>query len=263
MNDTAADSSSTDQTSTDFAGVDRHAPEPIYEQIKRAISDRIQRGDWRAGVKLPSENDLVATLGVSRMTINRALRELAQQGVIRRVHGVGSFVAQPPRHASLIEVKDIALEVAADGGQHRCEVITLETRAADASVAARLALAPDEPVYYLEAVHFGDGQPILHESRYVRRDYATAFIDQDFTAITSTAWLLRLGQPDEIEHIVTAVNPSPALRERLQVDHHEPCLQLSRRTWTHGRVVTWATLTHPGSRYDLAARYSTRDYLIR
>lgn len=263
MKDPAAFPGTPDEAPTDFAAVDKQSPEPIYEQIKRAISDRIRRGDWRAGVKLPSENDLVTTLGVSRMTINRALRELAQQGVIRRVHGVGSFVAQPPRHASLIEVKDIALEVAADGGQHRCEVVTLERRAASAGVASRLALVPDAPVYYLEAVHFRDGQPIQHESRYVRPDYAEAFIDQDFTTITSTAWLLQQGQPDEIEHTVSAVNPSPTLREQLQLDEHEPCLQLSRRTWTHGRAVTWATLTHPGSRYDLAARYSTRDYLIR
>ena len=102
-----------------FDDISKGAPEPIYQQIKKTIQQRIASGEWPAGQKLPSENELVGALEVSRMTINRALRELTQEGLIKRVHGIGSFVAETPRHASLIELQDIALEIASDGKQHR------------------------------------------------------------------------------------------------------------------------------------------------
>ncbi len=95
-----------------FDDISKGAPEPIYQQIKKTIQQRIASGEWPAGQKLPSENELVGALEVSRMTINRALRELTQEGLIKRVHGIGSFVAETPRHASLIELQDIALEIA-------------------------------------------------------------------------------------------------------------------------------------------------------
>ena len=108
--------------------IDKFAPEPIYQQIIKSISEKIVEKEWRAGQKLPSENELVLELGVSRMTVNRALRELTQQGLINRVHGLGSFVAETPRHASLIELEDIALEVTNNGKRHHSKVLAFETR---------------------------------------------------------------------------------------------------------------------------------------
>ena len=73
------------------------ASTPVYRQIKDAIMARIDNGDWPPGHMLPSENELAAQLGASRMTINRPLRELADNGVLKRVHGLGTFVAERPR----------------------------------------------------------------------------------------------------------------------------------------------------------------------
>ena len=84
---------------------------PMYQRIKNAIVGKIQSGEWQPGKMIPSENQLAQTLGVSRMTINRPLRELANAGVLNRVHGLGTFVAETPRQASLIELKSLALEI--------------------------------------------------------------------------------------------------------------------------------------------------------
>ncbi|MEO0974146.1 MAG: histidine utilization repressor [Pseudomonadota bacterium] len=241
--------------------IDRNAPAPIYEQIKRVIEDAIRAGILLTGEKLPSENDLVATLAVSRMTINRALRELSQAGVIQRVHGVGSFVAQAPRHASLIELHDIAHETAALGQRHSTRVLSQESREVNPEVAARLELAQEvKVVHYLEAVHYQDDTPIQHESRYVNPTLTPDLLAQDFTRTTTTAWLLASGQPEEMEHIVSATVATPRLRSVLHLAADAACLQLSRRTWRNGQVVTWATFTYPGERYQLAARYNTDRY---
>ena len=246
-----------------FDDISKASPEPIYQQIKKTIQRRIESGDWVAGQKLPSENDLVAALDVSRMTINRALRELTQQGLIKRVHGLGSFVAEAPRHASLIELQDIALEIVQDGKRHSSQVLDLEAVSASPDVAAQMELPAGSQIYYLHAVHHQDGQPIQLESRYVNPAAMPGFIAQDFTRMTATAYLLQQFKPDEMEHRVRAVIPDQAVRELLALQIGEPCLQLTRRTWSNGQVVTYVTLTYPGDRYELGARYATTEYQLR
>ena len=243
-----------------FDSIDKSAAEPIYQQIKKTIAQRISNGEWAAGQKLPSENELVQVLDVSRMTINRALRELTQQGLINRVHGLGSFVADLPRHASLIELQDIALEVADSGKQHRSKIILLETRKANVKIAGQMQVETGKNLYFLEAVHYQDDLPIQLESRYVNPDLVPEFIQQDFNRQTSTAYLLQQFRPDEMEHIVRAVIADAPTRRLLKIDRNEPCLKLYRRTWIKQQVVTRVTLTYPGNRYDLGARYATNDY---
>ena len=246
-----------------FDGIDKSAAEPIYQQIKKTIADRISNGDWAAGQKLPSENELVSALDVSRMTINRALRELTQQGLINRVHGLGSFVADLPRHASLIELQDIALEVADSGKHHKSELIVLESRQASAEVARQMLVETGSRIFYLKAVHYQDDLPIQLEARYVNPDLVPDFIHQDFTQKTSTAYLLEQFRPDEMEHIVRAVIADAPTRKLLKIEKDEPCLQLNRRTWINHQVVTQVALTYPGNRYELGARYATDDYHSR
>lgn len=246
-----------------FDDISKSAPEPIYRQIKQLIERRITSGEWIAGQKLPSENDLVAALDVSRMTINRALRELTQAGLINRVHGLGSFVAERPRHASLIELQDIALEIEQGGGRHRSRVLSLESVYAGRTVTELMQVADDEPLYRLRAVHYQEELPLQLESRYVNPRAMPDFINQDFTRITATAYLLGQFKPDEMEHRVRAIVPDQQTRELLKMNASEPCLQLTRRTWKHGQVVTYASLTYPGERYELGARYATDEYQLR
>ena len=246
-----------------FGAIDKGAPEPIYSQIKKIVQRRIASGDWCAGQKLPSENDFVAALDVSRMTVNRALRELTQEGLIRRVHGLGSFVAEMPRHASLIELQDIASEIEQDGKRHRCRVVALESVVSEAEIASLFDLAPGTPLYYLRALHYQDDLPMQLESRHVNPEAVPDFLKQDFTRQTATAYLLQQYQPDEMEHRVRAVMPDRETRDWLQMQAGEPCLQLLRRTWNQGRVVTRVTLTYPGGRYELGARYATNEYQLR
>ena len=74
---------------------------PMYQQIKDAIRKKISSGEWQAGQLIPSENQLADSIGASRMTINRPLRELTSEGLLRRVHGLGTFVAEPPSSGTL------------------------------------------------------------------------------------------------------------------------------------------------------------------
>ena len=111
-----------------FSQQPRTAPAPFYEKVKQAISEKIQRGVWRPHDRIPSEAELVAQFGFSRMTINRALRELTDEGLLVRLQGVGTFVAEPKGQSALFEVRSIADEIISRRHQHRCEVVLLEEK---------------------------------------------------------------------------------------------------------------------------------------
>ncbi|MCL0268037.1 GntR family transcriptional regulator, partial [Klebsiella pneumoniae] len=114
-----------------FSQQPRSAPAPFYEKVKQAIGEKIHSGVWRPHDRIPSEAELVAQFGFSRMTINRALRELTDEGLLVRLQGVGTFVAEPKGQSALFEVRSIAEEILARHHQHRCEVLLLEETRAD------------------------------------------------------------------------------------------------------------------------------------
>ena len=234
-----------------------HASVPIYQQIKNAITEKIKSGEWRPGDKIPPENQLAAELGASRMTINRPLRELTADGLLKRVHGLGTFVAEPPRQASLIELRSIAEEIKSQGKRHRAEVLSLKTVRAEGEMIERMMVAKGDSLFHLVVVHYQDGVPIQLEFRLVNPQKAPGFIEVDFTATTTTEYLINQIRPDELEHVVQAMMPDDFTAAHLLIPLTEPCLRLMRRTWEKGTVVTAADMIYPSTRYDLGARYPT------
>ena len=116
----------------------RDVPLALYQQVKEHVLRKISDGSWAAGVRIPSEQELVQEFGVARMTANRALRELAEQGVIVRVAGVGSFVAEEKQQSTLLRIANIGEEIAQRGHDHRFELISMNRESASLEVAAAL-----------------------------------------------------------------------------------------------------------------------------
>ncbi|MDP4823550.1 MAG: histidine utilization repressor [Aestuariivirgaceae bacterium] len=233
------------------------AASPRYQRVKDHILTRIQSGELRPGMRVPSENEIVTALNVSRMTANRALRELTDQGFLARVPGVGTFVKEQQARASLMELKNIADEITARGHIHSAEIILNEKAEAKPSVAEAFGQPIGTHFHHLQILHRENGLPVQLEDRYVDEAVAPGFSAQDFTKITPTQWLLAAVPVDELEHTVEAVVPKPRKARLLEIDKGEPCLSLYRRSFSQGRVVTVVTLLYPASRYALHSRYST------
>ena len=101
---------------------------PRYQQLKAHILESIQAGRLRPRDRVPSEQELVRHFGVSRMTANRALRELASDGVVVRQSGVGTFVADSPSRSHALQVRNIADEIRERGHVHSARVVVMEQR---------------------------------------------------------------------------------------------------------------------------------------
>jgi GntR family histidine utilization transcriptional repressor len=231
--------------------------QPLYAKVKEHILDNIRSGAWEAGRRVPSENELVESFRISRMTANRALRELTAEGYLNRVPGVGTFVREAPALSSLMELRNIAEEIAQRGHRYSSRVI------AKAAVDSNPALNEEfedralKHLFHIVIVHEENGVPVQLEDRHVNPAVVPDFLERDFTQTTPTAVLLAATPVDELEHTVEATMPTPEQQRLLGIAGSEPCLALYRRSWSRGRVATAVTLTYPASRYALYSRHRT------
>ncbi|MEQ3653515.1 MAG: histidine utilization repressor [Glaciecola sp.] len=238
-----------------FAALPHDAPQPIYAKLKHAITHKITSGEWKAEQRVPSETELVKSLGVSRMTVNRALRELTAEGLLVRQQGSGTFVAKKKVHSALFEVHNIAEEIAQRGHQHRSYLLALESANASLEESMLLGVRVNHSIFRSMVLHYENDLPIQIEERVVNAEQAPQYDQQDFAKQTSYEYLMRVAPMTEGEHLVEAVLPTPEECERLQVSSHQPCLQIKRRTWAGDDIVTATRLLHPGSRFQLFGHF--------
>ena len=229
-----------------------------YLQVKQVILERISEGALRAGERVPSENELVRQLEVSRMTANRALRELAADGIVVRVAGVGTFVAEQRVHAHPLEVRNIADEIRSRGHEYLAKVVSHGSISATRELADRCGVSPGARLEHSLLVHFEDGIPLQVEDRYVNPTVVPGYLRNDFSRITPHEYLMQAAPLQRAEHTVRAVVPERRIRRMLKLETGDACLLIMRRTWTHGRIATVADLYHPGSRYELAGVFQPR-----
>ncbi len=230
-------------------------PGPLYLGLKQEIRRRIENREWPPDHRIPSEHALVKSFGVSRMTANRALRELAHEGLIRRVQGVGSFVSQPKGVSALVEVRNIAEEVRERGHLHRSSVARLSAETGKPAACEALGLPPGSEVFHSVIVHYENDVPVQIEDRLVNPFAAPDYLAQDFVAATPNAYLTGVAPISRAEQSVEAVLPQDWECDLLDIARGEPCLSVRRRTWSAGRTVTTARLVYPGSRYRLEGAF--------
>ncbi len=226
---------------------------PRYQQLKAYIVGSIQAGELHPGDRAPSELELVRRFGVSRMTANRALCELASDGIVVRQAGVGTFVADAHSRSHALDVRNIADEIRDRGHMHRARVVLLEKAVATRDTAARLQLRPGGALFHSLIIHFENDLPIQAEDRHVSAHAAPGYLDQDFSRITPNEYLSRVAPLQTVEHVIRAEAPAQRIRGLLKMAADEPCLVIYRRTWSGGQPVSIAQLYHPGARYELTA----------
>jgi GntR family histidine utilization transcriptional repressor len=229
--------------------------ESPYQAIKRSISEGIADGIYMPGQLLPSEPALSRSFGVARMTVNRAMRELTAERLVRRVPGVGTYVAEPIAQSGLVEIRNIADEIAARGHTHRAEVFLLAATVPPPATGAAFGLPPGAALYNSAVLHYENDIPIQFEDRLVDPAVAPEYLRQDFSRITPNAYLMAVAPAQQVEHSVQAALAPAAVARHLALADNEPCLLVDRRTWAKDRLATVTRLYYPGSRFRLMGRF--------
>jgi GntR family histidine utilization transcriptional repressor len=222
-----------------------------YQLVKDRIINKIHSGELLAGMKIESEAELVAALHVSRMTVNRAIRELSAAGVLERIQGKGTFVLEKKPQSPLFEVQPIDKIIESRGGRHSSFVQLLQEEKARPALAASMKLAPYSVIFHATILHKENNIPIQLADRYVNPKIAPDLLLQDFSKKTISEYLITLAPFTAVEHIVEAMLPEPWIAELLEINDAEPCLLLKRKTWVGNVIATKSRFYHPGSRHSL------------
>ncbi len=230
--------------------------EPAFARVKRYLKTGLAEQRWPPGNRLPSEAELVAQFGVSRMTAGRALKELQAEGLIERVQGVGSFAAALHRVSSTLTIRDLQEEVESRGHRHRALVQHQAIERADAALAAQLGLAKNSRVFHTRIVHFENDEPLQCEDRFVNPACAPDYLEADFSRITPTRYLFRHTALWRAQYTIESALPTALEAKLLGIRPADPCLIMVRRTFSRDAVITLARLVHPGSRYQLSGEFN-------
>ncbi|WP_373083748.1 UTRA domain-containing protein [Sneathiella sp.] len=226
-------------------------PKPLYEQVKSYVLKNMESGDWPAFFQIPSEHALVKEMGISRMTIHRALRELTQAGYLERIQGVGTFVAAPKKHPKTLDIREIDDVIRGRGGRHDCDVHFLQAEPIDKAAAVSMGLKPGETVFRSYFVHRENDLPVMLEDRYVNADFIPDFLDKDFTKITVDTLISNSFALLSHTHVIQAAVSNAEINHFLELTTATACLVINRKTWMGEAVISTAKMIFPGNRYQL------------
>ncbi|RZN36160.1 histidine utilization repressor [Bradyrhizobium sp. Leo121] len=227
----------------------------LYRQIRHDIERRILTGEWPPGHRIPFEHELMARYRCSRMTVNKALSELAQADLIERRRRAGTFVRRPQHLSAVLKIADIRAEITALGRSYAYQLIHCSRRAANAADRARLGVRRTGRVIAIACRHSADDVPFAIEDRLIDLDTVPEAAAADFTTEPPGSWLLHHVPWTEAEHTISATVADKGTAAELDIAVGAPCLVIDRYTWRSARTVTAVRLLYPGDTHRLVARF--------
>lgn len=153
----------------------------LYIQIRETLREQIKQGTFEPGQRLPSEDELAAQFGVSRMTVRQGITDLIDEGVLYRRRGVGTFVAQfhvERDHNKLVGFSDTAK---AEGFDLEFRLLGREVVPAKLMVAKALVLQEGEPVIRIRTLRLANGTPVTMHDEYVPYKLCPDLLKEDLS----------------------------------------------------------------------------------
>jgi GntR family transcriptional regulator len=228
---------------------------PQYRQIEQALRERI--AGLRPGERLPSDAELMAEFGVSRMTARNAMQRLAEDGLLRREPGRGSFVLQPSAHRRTNRLMTFTREMLRAGRVPSSRILTRVIRPSSAAEAEALGLRPHQPIVHLRRLRLADDQPIALESAVLVAESAPAVLSADLArgslheTLTQAGFGLRRGMGT-----IEAARATAEDARLLGIRVGDPLLVERRRIADDaGRWLEATESRYPADRYALEVQF--------
>ncbi|HEX5825156.1 MAG TPA: GntR family transcriptional regulator [Candidatus Limnocylindrales bacterium] len=236
---------------------------PHHRRIEQVLRERIT--SLRPGARLPSDSELVAEFGVSRMTARNAMQRLAEEGLVARQPGRGSFVAVPPAHRRADRLMTFSQEMARRGRTPSSRLLARAIRPSTRAEAADLDLPVSEPIVEIRRIRLADSEPIALESAILVSSCAAAVMTADLErgslheAITRSGQTLRRGTGTVGAAAATAEDA-----RLLAIRRGDPLL-VERRVIADvaGRRIEATESRYPASRYALDVSFDVEAALPR
>lgn len=220
-----------------------------FRTVKDAVLRRISEGQYAPGALLPIETELAREFSCARATVNRAMRELAEDGIIDRKRRAGSRVNAHPIRNARLSVPLVRIEVAEKGAVYRYRMIEREICRPYDGLTARMALDAKSKVLRVACMHYADNAPYLYEERWINLDAIPEAGTASFDVTSPNEWLVSKSPLSDMNMSFVAEAASERASSFLEVEAGTPVIAAERQTWLAGASITFARLIyHPGYR---------------
>ena len=217
----------------------------VRDEVKRRIETRI----WPQGSLLPTETQLAEEFNCARATVNRALRELAEQGFVERKRKSGTRVKKEPSKHAKLELSLARQVVEGQNSTYRYALVERSIVDSPSWLASQLSVPTNVRVLHVICMHYADNQPFQLEERWINIDAVPDVENADLTDSGPHEWLLNAAPFTEAEIAFCAISADSRLAEFMGTTPGTSMIQLERTTWKDGQAMTFARMTHhPGFR---------------
>ncbi len=222
-------------------------PRNSWQGVQDEVMERIRTRSWKPGETIPNEADLAIEFGCARTTINRALRNLAEAGVLDRRRRAGTRVAVHPVRKATLRIPIIRHEVEARGMRHGYVLLEQSEPAAPETVCAEMNCDIGTRLIKLRALHLADGMPYVIEDRWINPDVVAEARDADFSETNANEWLVANASFTKGEFAVSARSASIEDAKTLETQAGAALINVRRTTWDGPRGITLVNLIYaPG-----------------
>lgn len=228
---------------------------PLHKRIRQEFEAKILSGELLPGERIPSELELMAHYGCARMTVNKALSALAASGLLLRRKHVGTFVGRPRTVSMVLDVPDLASEVAGRGQRYAYRLLDRKLVDTAHDRLARGELGDVGRVLRLAGLHMADDTVFALEERLINLSLVPEIEAVDFTAEPPGTWLLRHIPWTEAENRIGALGTSSMQARQLGIRSGEACLSIERHTWRGADSVTYVRQLFIAGTYELVAKF--------
>lgn len=225
-----------------------------YRGVKDTILARIRTRTWPPGALLPGEIDLAGEFGVARGTVNRALRELTEEGFLERRRKGGTRVRPSPLRAARFQIQVVRDAIEETGAAYGYELVLRRVEDGPREVRTTLAMPEGQKLLRLHALHLADGRPYQFEERWISLAALPKAEAADFARQGPNEWLVQTVPYTEVEIRITATAAAKAIAAALGVKPGAAVLTTARTTWLDGQPLTHVRL-HFHAGHELVTRY--------
>lgn len=210
-----------------------------WQTVQAEVLRRIHARIWAPGAMIPNEAELATELGCARATVNRALRNLSEEGLLERRRKAGTRVALHPVRKATLSIPLIRMEIEERRQEYSYICLSANREAAPAVIRGRLQSELGDTHLHIKSLHFADGAPFVFEDRWINLKTVPDAAAFDFSSLSANEWLLANAPYTRGEISFAAYESDEEVAENLGVRNGIAVFGIERTTWDHDCSVTF------------------------
>lgn len=209
-----------------------------WKEVRDRIHARILDRSYAPGDKLPRDEDIAQELGCARSTVQRAMRDLSDSGIVERRRKGGTHVRHDPVTRATLDIPITRKEVENKGSVYGYQLVSSAMAEIPRSVAARFGLSAPVKMLQVRALHLSDQRPYIYEDRWVCLDTVPELGDVDLARESANEWLVRNKPYSRCDIRFYARNADDGDAHLLDTEPGAALFVMERTTWIGTSPIT-------------------------